>query len=139
MRTNKRYPVLLIPGEGETKQHALDKLLAHWKQTDRKRQGESSRTASADHYLIKVLTRANYQRDLNNGKCGGWKSALTRYYGSAYIPRDLLPELRVFFKTIFDLRLQIKPITFYDKDSFEQLWHFPDLHALMRMVQNHRR
>jgi hypothetical protein len=142
MRTGKRTPVLLIPGDGETKQNALDSLLAFWKQRERKRQNSSftsSTTPTADNYWIKILTRYNYQHDLNNGKVGNWKKALSKSYGQAYIPRDLLPELKTFFKTSFDLRLQIKPITFYDKDSHESLWLFPDLQTLGMMARNHRR
>ena len=138
MRTSRRNPVLLIPGKGETKQQALDKLLDYWKQKDR-RHGNRRSTPLADLYWIKVLTSNNYQHDLNNGKLRGWKKALLKYNGSAFIPKDMLSEIKEFFKSSFNLRFEIKPIAFYTSGTFEYLCSFPDIRTLGLMAKNQRK
>ena len=49
MRTSRRNPVLLIPGKGETKQQALEKLLDYWKQKDRR---HGNRPVSYTHLTL---------------------------------------------------------------------------------------
>ena len=111
MRTTGRNPVLIIPAKGMTKQTAIDKLLKTWEENDRKRQ-DKSKFKTADFYWIKALTRNNYQQQLNNGKLSRWKNALTKYYGKAYIPKQILAEIKSFFKEEFNCRFEIKPISF---------------------------